>query len=336
MTFPWPDASATGVGSMPGTDVREAMRVVLGEVPDLPHLPELPARGPGADLVGRGVAALVDLHAEVWPSGWRLAASPGRDERRARDYLDEDLDVLEEQAFGLTSPVKVALVGPWTLAASVELPHGDKALADPGACRDLAQSLAEGLGQHLHDVHRRLPHARVLAQLDEPALPAVLSGTVPTASGFGHLEAVEPEVAEGVLREVLAAASDAFPVVHCCAADAPIDLLRRAGAAALSLDLAAVLQRRPGAEEELGTALEAGVGLFAGVVAPLGPVSEAAATVGPVRELWRRLGLSGEDLARVVVTPTCGLAGSDPGAVPRLLAAARAGARLLRDQGVDG
>src|SRR5712691_2780701 len=45
--FPWPAASATGVGSWPGTDPREAIAVILGELPHLPHLPELPARGPG-------------------------------------------------------------------------------------------------------------------------------------------------------------------------------------------------------------------------------------------------------------------------------------------------
>lgn len=45
--FPWPPASATGVGSLPGTDPAEALRLVFGELPDLPHLTELPARGPG-------------------------------------------------------------------------------------------------------------------------------------------------------------------------------------------------------------------------------------------------------------------------------------------------
>ncbi|HEY6276391.1 MAG TPA: methionine synthase, partial [Streptosporangiaceae bacterium] len=44
--YPWPAASATGVGSMPGTDPAEALRIILGELPGLPHLAELPARGP--------------------------------------------------------------------------------------------------------------------------------------------------------------------------------------------------------------------------------------------------------------------------------------------------
>jgi len=43
----WPDGIATGVGSMPGTDSRESAALVVGEVPLLPALPELPARGVG-------------------------------------------------------------------------------------------------------------------------------------------------------------------------------------------------------------------------------------------------------------------------------------------------
>ena len=56
--FPWPQASATGMGSMPGTDVVQTCRMVFGELPDLPFLPELPGRGPGADMTGRAAALL--------------------------------------------------------------------------------------------------------------------------------------------------------------------------------------------------------------------------------------------------------------------------------------
>lgn len=55
-----PHGAPTGIGSWPGTDIREALRVVrdlLAEAPEgvttMPYLPELPARGPGTDLVGR-------------------------------------------------------------------------------------------------------------------------------------------------------------------------------------------------------------------------------------------------------------------------------------------
>ena len=53
---PWPRGAATGIGSLPGSDPLEAARTVFGELPDLPFLPELPARGPGADIIGKQLA----------------------------------------------------------------------------------------------------------------------------------------------------------------------------------------------------------------------------------------------------------------------------------------
>ena len=79
---PW--GPATGIGSLPGTEPVEALRLVLGELPDLAHLPELPARGPGADLIGRTAALLVDLAVDLTPAGWRLVPRSGIDQRRAR------------------------------------------------------------------------------------------------------------------------------------------------------------------------------------------------------------------------------------------------------------
>jgi hypothetical protein len=67
-----PTGVATGVGSMPGEDIDGALAVVVEALQALPHLPELPARGPGSDLVGRTAGRLVDLHVDLQPSGWRL------------------------------------------------------------------------------------------------------------------------------------------------------------------------------------------------------------------------------------------------------------------------
>src|SRR5260370_4974575 len=185
--FPWPPGSATGVGSMPGTDPAEVLRIVLGELPDLPFLPELPARGPGADMVGRTAALLVDMPVETAPSGWRLTDAEGRDLRRARGFLGHDLDALEEIAAGYQGPFKVHVCGPWTLAASIELASHHPALAAPGATRDLTGSLAEGVAAHVADVAKRLPGARILLQLHEPALPAVPPGAAPPPAGQSRL-----------------------------------------------------------------------------------------------------------------------------------------------------
>jgi len=339
--LPFGPGWATGVGSLPGDDPREAARVVLGELPDLPHLAELPARGPGADLVGRAAGVLLDLHVDLQPSGWRLVDRAGADERRGTSYLAQDLDALEEAAQGHTGPLKIQLAGPWTMLAALQLPRGEPVLADAAARRDVVASLAEGLAGHVRDVRRRFPDSDVVVQLDEPSLPTVLAGRVRSMSG---LKAYPPPVeveAESVLREVISAAG-APVVVHCCAAEPPVLLLHRAGARGVSVDLLLAGTGPSALDDELGEVLEAGTALFAGLVpatfAALSSspaLSDPAASVDPVRRLWRRLGLPAEMLSApgspVVVTPTCGLAGADPRQVPALLRHCRAAALALVD-----
>ena len=213
-----PPGAATGVGSMPGTDALEAAKVVVGELPDLPHLPELPARGLGADIIGRTAALLVDLAIEEVTSGYRVAARAGRDQHRAVRLLRTDLDAFEqavEEAGGRPAAVKVQAAGPWTLAAGIELRTGHRVLTDAGALREFTASLAEGLRQHAAEVARRLG-VPVVVQLDEPSLPAVLAGRLPTPSGLGTVAAVAPADAQDALRTVLGAVPGPT-VVHCCA-----------------------------------------------------------------------------------------------------------------------
>jgi methionine synthase II (cobalamin-independent) len=325
----WNARGATGIGSHPGTDPREAVAVVLGELPDFPYLPELPGRGPGADLIGRAAALLVEMPVEAVPTGWRFTHRSGRDMTRAGGWLSDDLDVLEERAAGYEGPLKIQIAGPWTLAASVELRYGDKALADPGAARDIAASLGEGLRLHVADVRKRLPATELVVQIDEPLLPAVVAGTVPTASGFGALSAVEEQVARTALADVIAAVAGPT-VVHSCAAALPVDLCVRAGAAAVSIDFGLVGTL---AEDELAAALESGVRLLAGVVPSTdAELSPPADTVDPLRHWWRRLGFLPDTLAEsVIMTPTCGLAGASPSYARAALQHCREAARVLAE-----
>jgi Cobalamin-independent synthase, Catalytic domain len=333
--FPWPQGSASGAGSMPGTDARDAARTVFDELPELPYLPELPARGPGADLIGRTAALLTDLPVETTPGGWRLAPRPGRDLRRARELLDRDLDTLEETASGYQGPLKIAVCGPWTLAASLELTASqDAALVDHGAVTDLIASLAEGIKEHAADVRRRVPGATLLVQLDEPRLPAVLDGAVPTASGWRRYPAVEPGPAAAALAAVFGAASG-YGLVHCCAAGAPFLLIRDSGAHAVYLDLSLL---RRGDEDPLAEAVEAGTGIFAGAVQPLDSERpEAKHVAKPIIDLWRRLGLPLAGLARqVVIAPACGLAGVSPDRATEILAACHEAGRILPEMIEEG
>ncbi|MEU0021544.1 methionine synthase [Streptomyces rochei] len=321
---------ATGIGSLPGQDAREAVKTSTGTFEDFPFLPELPARGPGADMIGRTAGMLVELYARVEPSGWRLGDRPGRDTKRARSWLGEDLDALEEFTQGYEGPLKVQAVGPWTLAAALELRNGEAVLSDAGACRDLAASLAEGLRLHLAEVRRRVPGARIVLQLDEPSLTAMLRGQVRTASGYRTHRAVDRQVVESALRDLAAVHADGPVVVHSCAPDVPFALLRRAGVTGVSFDFSLLTERD---DEAIGEAVEGGTRLFAGVVPGTDTaLSDPAGSVMGVRTLWRRLGLSPGLLAEAVtVTPSCGLAGASPEYARRALAHCARAARSLAD-----
>ena len=116
------------------------------------------------------------------------------------------------------------------------------------------------------DLRRRLPGVdRLVVQVDEPALPGVLAGRVPTASGFGRHRAVHPPEASAALAGLVEAIVDggAEPWVHSCADGTPLALLRGAGATGLAVDLA-----RVGAadHEQLAEALDAGETVVLGVV----------------------------------------------------------------------
>ncbi|OLT05067.1 methionine synthase [Pseudonocardia sp. CNS-004] len=328
----WADGAATGVGSLPGTDPREAAATVVGELPLLPHLPELPARGVGADMIGRTAGLLVDLAVEVVPTGYRVSARPGRDHRRAVDLLRGDLDAFDEACEPARPAwVKVQAAGPWTLAAAVELHSGHRVLTDAGAVREFTASLQEGLRAHVAEVATRTG-AHVLVQLDEPTLPAVLAGMLPTASGYGTVRAVGRVEAQDALRDLVAGLGVPV-VVHCCADRPPVRLLAGIGAAGVGIDATLPVFRGetalPAALDALGETWDAGTPLLLGIV----PAREPA-TRPQLRDLARtafdladRLGFDRARLGSLAVpTPTCGLAGATPEWALRAMA-------LVRDLG---
>jgi methionine synthase II (cobalamin-independent) len=329
-SYPWAPGSATGVGSMPGTDPEQACAVIMAELPDFPFLPELPGRGVGADMIGRTAALLVDMPVETTPGGWKLATRAGRDQRRADSFLAFDLDAAQQAADGYAGPYKISVCGPLTLAAGIELSRSlNPALADPGALADLTNSLAEGLAQHVRGLRERIPGATIVVQLDEPSLPAVLAGHVPTASALNMVRALDETAARAALGPVLQATT-AATVVHCCAPDYPFLLVRDAGADAVSFDLATVGR---GNLDALAEVADGGLGLLVGALptdAPAGAKPRPPRdTADAVVTLWRRMTLAPGRLAeQVVVTPACGLAGLSPQLARTALAHCREAARI--------
>ena len=332
---------ASGIGSWPGTDVRQAVSAVRDLLSEdgLPYLPELPARGPGADIIGRGAGLLADLAVDLQPMGWRFVDRPGRDAHRTSALLREDLDELAEAFDGYDGDLKVQLPGPWTLASSIWLHRGERSVVDTGATRDVIASLAEGLRAHLEEIARLVPKASLVVQIDE-------AGGLPTASGFGRIAAIDPTSAAEGLSAVVAAAGDRHTVLHCCAPDVPLVVLRNTGVKAVSLDTSLL---SPRGWEFVATNVESGVELWAGSVPTVDPatkstkatkatkatrgseVSEVTAVIDPLIQAWHRVGLPLADLSAVTLTPACGLTGLSPTGAARVQRLAVDAARALTE-----
>jgi methionine synthase II (cobalamin-independent) len=331
-----PPIRTTGIGSWPGTDVADAIKIAFAECPDLPDLPELPARGPSAQMIGRSTAFLAGLAVDLQPAGWRLTDASGRDHRLAISMLRADLDLLEEHAQGYQGTIKLSVAGPFTMAALMERPRGDRLLADHGARRDLSQSLAEGSAQLVAELTRRLPDVEFLIQLDEPLLPAVLAGTIATASGFSRHRPVEPSEVSVALILAVNRLAPTPVAVHCCAAGAPVELLRAAGVAGVLIDI----DQLSGADwDAVGTSLEAGQWMGLGALPTdrtpdpdlLGPDQVARRVLRPLRDL----GLEPPVAARIVITPSCGLASATRVGAVRALQILRSAARIVTEQLAD-
>ncbi|BDH58465.1 hypothetical protein [Tsukamurella sp. PLM1] len=280
----------------------------MGEL-EVPFLPELPGRGIGADMIGRGAGLLVDIGFDVSTTGYRIGVPGGRVARLAADHLERDLDAFEEayeiarrRGSGL---VKTQVAGPLTLAAGLELPNGHRVARDRGAMRDVAASLAEGLARHVADLRRRTG-AEVVLQLDEPSLWSVVHGTVPALTKLDPIRAVPaPEAAE-LLASVVEAV-DAPVLLHLCG---PIDwdVVRRVPVDGALLDVATLgVRDYEGFGEFAESSTVVGLGLVPAIRFP-DPAARAAAAV----RLYDEIGLPRRDLARATVTPACG-APSIPG-----------------------
>ncbi|WP_428341693.1 methionine synthase [Mycobacterium sp.] len=309
-------ATGTGIGSWPGTAARPAAEVVVGELgAAMAHLVELPARGVGADIIGRAGALLIDIAIDTVPRGYRLVGRPGAVTRRAASLLAEDIDALEEawEIAGLRGsgrPVKVQAPGPITLAAELELSNGHRAITDPGALRDIAISLAEGVAAHRASMSRRLD-VPVVVQFDEPSLPAAVAGRLGGVTSLSSVAAIEETLATTML-DICAAAAGAEVSVHSCGSSIPWKALQDSTISAVAVDVAKL---RAADLDAVGEFVESGRVVMLGVVASSAPdrrpaVEEVATSAAAITD---RLGFGRSVLRdRIGITPACGLAGATP------------------------
>ncbi len=215
-----PLVRASGLGDFPGDDLGEAMSRVEGELgsPHLPFLPHLPALGWRSTPLARTLAVCEGLAFDGASFGWRMVHSGGRGAREsalAQDRLLSDINLLADRVGaqkkrftsgveGSAAVYKIQLVGPLTLAASIYLPGGERAISDAGASRDLLESFLEGLERWVESLREALqvPRALIAVQLDESEFQRLLEGSIPTVSGFRSLSALQPHYYQQVYRRV--------------------------------------------------------------------------------------------------------------------------------------
>lgn len=314
--------TATLTRSLRGTDLLETFTVLRGELgaPHLATVPLLPERGPHAELAARTCAVLDSLYADRQPHGWRISGVPGDDSRRARRQLESDLnvvaDVLGAESGADTGPIAFSLLGPVSLAATVHVHNGEKLQSDPGARRDLAQSWCLGVADLVAVLRRNTDGRGVVLVLEEPELERVVTGRIPTASGYRTLRALPRQELRATLSDAVAAcrAAGAETVVLDAGA-VGIDWTPRVGADA------AVLGLPDGPTEQwepLAALHEAGVRLCFDTVPVAGrtPVSELVRRVlGP----WRELGMDPAALLGTVLAPSARISELTPPHLPDAL-----------------
>lgn len=288
--------------------------MVVGELGGaLAHIVELPARGVGADSIGRAGGLLVDLAIDLSPRAYRLVARPGAVTRRAASILGEDTDALEEawenaRLRGGGHPVKVQAPGPLTLAAELELANGHRVITDPGATRDVAASLAEGLRVYRRELSRRLD-TPVVVQLDELSLAAAVGGRLAGVTAVNSVPAVDETVACGLLDGCVAAVG-ADVLIHSRMPDFPWNIVQHSAVAAVSVD---VEDLQDGDYDAIAEFIDSGRTVMLGVIPATAPqctpsVEQVAAAAAAVTD---RIGFPRSVLAdRIGISPARGLAGA--------------------------
>ena len=308
-----PQRPASGRG--PAPSLAQAAEVIVGELHTLPHLVELPARGVGADMIGRAAALLVDIGIDTVPRGYRIASGRSAAARRAVSLLDEDIDALEEawEKAGLrggSRTVKVQAPGPITLAAQLELSNGHRAITDAGAVRDLAGSLTEGMAVHRAQVARRLD-TNVVVQFDEPLLPAALAGRLTGVTSLTPVHPIDEPVAMALLDECVAGVGGDV-ALHSCASGLPWNALQRSTVHAISVDVSTLVAADL---DGIGELVESGRTVLLGVVPSTAPTARPSSedVAKAAVDITDRLGFPRAVLREQIgITPSCGLAGATP------------------------
>lgn len=184
-----PDIAVSTSCEVPGADVPEALRMVLGELGQThrPAVPVFSQQGVKSTLLARSLALLPELPTELTSYGWRLCDRPGQDLRRAQArssaVINDLADVVGENRLHVHTLV-FDVLGPVSVASKVFLPGGERAVSDVGALRDIAAALGDAYSRCARLLTEAAPGARLSLRLIEDELPHAEAGDIPTVSGY--------------------------------------------------------------------------------------------------------------------------------------------------------
>lgn len=295
-----------------GTELLEVHQVIRGELgePNLAVLPELPDRGIWAEPVARTAAMINELGFDLQPHGWRVGVPDGVDARRARSILRSDENILADvigAEKSASSRIKLSHVGPWTLAANLYLSNGERVISDHGARRDVIQAYTLGLDEWLTRIKRITGVQSFTMQLAEGQLSAILSGTIPTASGYRTLRSIPRQEVRTALTELTESLKSRHQVTwltRLAHTDQRwverIDLLVQSGIEGLIINPQEMGYRQ---WERVAGLVESGGQVFLEALAPGEHPPGVVQGVKDILKPWRSLGLPLEKLGALRLMP---------------------------------
>lgn len=312
---------ATGIGSLPHSDEREACRLMLDAFPDAPVWPQLPGRSFLENLYAQYSEGLAGIRVDHEAQRVSFDTGVGFTEELESFYqavIDRDLErfaMTPGHAAGLAEfareheselkgrpLVKGQVTGPVSFGLSVTDQDGKAALHD----ETLEEVIVKGLGLkaawQLDVLRKAAPGAKVLICLDEPYLVSVGSALV----------SVTREQVMSDMLECLGAFDADLTAMHCCG-NTDWSIVFDSGVDIVSFDASSGMEGFIAYHEDIAAHLERGGSIAWGVVPNDERIVSATADglAGEIEAAIETLAKRGIDSGliarRSMITPCCGL-----------------------------
>lgn len=323
-----PRFMATAIGSVPFTDVKEAVDLVLTLLPESPFWPQLPkidwregmmvqyVEGlPGVKLDADRQKVTLDIEEAVFGLEELERASREGDIENAGISTDfaRGYHELCHRLPSISAPrlVKGHVTGPVTQALGLETNFEERAaIYEPDLARMVARLMGLKARVQEQAFARLAPEAQTMIFFDEPSMGSIGSAVLNLDVDL----AVE-------LLSLSAGSCNGLPGIHCCG-ETDLGLVAEAGFKVLNFDAFDYLDSLAAAGPQVRSFVEGGGMLAIGLV-PSSLPSPTAIADETLESLWARLlevivtltttGLDRDLLARSsLISPSCGTGGMSP------------------------